>query len=411
MKAIIVGGGIGGLTAAMMLASRGIGCLLFEQSPQLRELGVGITLMPAAVRELAGLGLLPALEAAGVSSAHLYYKTRRGQTVWDEPRGLAAGHDVPQLFLHRGRLLGLLAEAASVRLSPGSIRLGRRLTSVLQSETGVEARFSLADGGEQVETADLLIGADGIYSPTRATLHPGEGLPRWSGLQMWRGAADWPEFLGGASLLILGGVDAKLVIYPIGPGTAPAGRLTNWVVIVRVAPDGSPTPTRADWAREGNLADLAPHLKLFHCEEVDVAGLVTASSTIWEYAMFDRDPVAFWSKGRVTLLGDAAHPMYPMGANGATQAILDARVLADALSSTFGIPAALSRYESERLPATSAIVHANRRGGPEAVIDAVERLAPQGFSDVDAVMSRADRQAILQGYAQKAGIQPKPGDR
>lgn len=337
MKAIIAGGGIGGLTTAIMLAARGIDCSVHEQAARFRELGVGITLMPNAVRELGGLGLLPALQAAGVPSAHLYYKTRRGQTVWDEPRGLAAGHDVPQVFVHRGHLLGLLAGAAQARPPAGSIRLGQRLTSVHQTGTGAEARLALADGGERVETADLLIGADGIYSPTRAALHPDEGPLRWSGLTMWRGAADWTEFLGGASLLILGGVEAKLVVYPIGPGTAPGRRLTNWVVIVRAAPDGSPAPVRADWARDGDPADLAPHLPLFHCDEVEVKGLVAASGTIWEYAMFDRDPAAFWSRGRVTLLGDAAHPMYPMGANGATQAILDARALADALTATSDI--------------------------------------------------------------------------
>lgn len=223
---------------------------------------------------------------------------------------------------------------------------------------------------------------------------------------MWRGAADWPEFLGGASLLILGGVEAKLVLYPIAPGSAPGRRLTNWVVIVRVAPDGSPPPNRADWAREGRFADLAPHLGLFACTEVDVPGLISASPTIWEYAMFDRDPVPTWGTDHVTLLGDAAHPMYPMGANGATQAILDARALADALAGAASVPAALAQYEAARLSPTADIVRANRRGGPEAVIDAVERLAPDGFTDIETVLGRADRQAILQGYAAKVGMAP-----
>jgi 2-polyprenyl-6-methoxyphenol hydroxylase-like FAD-dependent oxidoreductase len=408
MKAVVVGGGIGGLTTAMMLAARGIRCTVHEQSLRHRELGVGITLMPTAVRELAELGILPDLLACGIPSAHLYYQTRRGQTVWDEPRGLAAGHDVPQIFIHRGHFLGLLARATQERLSPGTIRLGQRLTSFRETADGVEARFALAEGGEAVETADLLIGADGIHSPTRAALHPQEGAPRWSGLQMWRGAADWPEFLGGASLLILGGVEAKLVLYPIAPASTAGRRLTNWVVIVRVAPDGSPPPNRADWAREGRLADLAPHLGLFACTEVDVPGLIAASPAIWEYAMFDRDPVASWGTRRVTLLGDAAHPMYPMGANGATQAILDARALADALVAG-DVPAALAQYQTTRLPPTADIVRANRRGGPEAVIDAVERLAPDGFTDVEAVLSRADRQAIRQGYAAKVGMAPAQG--
>lgn len=190
------------------------------------------------------------------------------------------------------------------------------------------------------------------------------------------------------------------------PGSTPDRRLTNWLVIVRVAADGSPRPARADWARQGRLADVVPHLGLFHCAEIDVPGLIAASATIWEYAMFDRDPVNFWSLGRVTLSGDSAHPMYPMGANGAAQVILDARALADALASSQDIPAALAQYQNARLPLTADIVRPNRQGGPEAVIDAVERLAADGFTDVDSILSREARQAILQGYATKVGMSP-----
>lgn len=331
--------------------------------------------------------------------------------MWDEPRGLAAGHDVPQLFVHRGRLLGLLTEAAHARLAPGANRLGQRLTSLLQTDTGVEARFALADGGVAVETADLLIGADGIYSPTRATLHPDEGPPRWSGLQMWRGAADWPAFLGGASLLILGGVEAKLVIYPIAPGTMPGRRLTNWVVIVRVAPDGSPSPARADWAREGT-SPIWP--RTWTCSIATKSTRQVLSrhrarsgnmrcSTATPLRTGAEVASRCWAMRRIRCIR--------LGANGATQAILDARALADALAGTSDIPEALARYQADRLPGTSAIVQANRRGGPEAVIDAVEGLAPDGFADVDAVLSRAERQAILQGYAQQVGMTTVAGAR
>ncbi len=406
MRVLIAGGGIGGLATALMLERRGIPCEVHEQAPAFRELGVGITLMPMAVAELAELGLLPALLRDAIPSAHLHFRTRRGQAVWDEPRGLAAGHPVPQLFVHRGRLLGFLAEAALARLPECAVRLGSRLLDWRETEEGVEATVAGPDGARETRRAEALIGADGIHSAVRARLHPGEGPPRWSGLMMWRGAVDRDAFLGGASLMILGGVDAKLVLYPIGPGSAPDRRLTNWVVIRRQAPDGAPLPDRADWTRPARHADVAPHLDLFSCAELDHRALVAATPEVWAYAMFDRDPAPFWSQGRATLLGDAAHPMYPMGANGGTQAILDARTLADTLVRGNNVAEALARYEAERLPRTAALVRANRQGGPEAVIDAVERLAPEGFTDVDAVLDRAARAAILQDYARMAGSAP-----
>ncbi len=403
MHVVIAGGGIGGLTTALALHARGIRCTVHEQATEFRELGVGITLMPHAVRELATLGLLPALDAVAIRSQHLYYMTRGGQIVWDEPRGLLAGHDVPQFFVHRGMLQSVLVDAVRQHLPAGALVLGARLAQITQDGSGVLATFVDQNGvPASTDHGDVLVGADGIHSVSRAALEPGEGPPLWSGLMLWRGATDWPTFLGGASLLIAGGVEAKFVAYPIAPGRTPDTRLTNWAAITRLAPFGATPPRREDWSREGRMADLAPLLERFDVDTIDVKALVGATEVFWEYPMCDRDPIDRWSENRVTLLGDAAHPMYPMGANGASQAILDARCLADALESASDIPAALQRYQAERLPGTSEIVRLNRIGGPEAVIDAVEQRAPRGFANVDAVLGRTERERIVRGYASKA---------
>ena len=401
MKAIIAGAGIGGLMTALCLHARGIDCEIYEQVEALKELGVGITLMPHGVRQLVDLGLLDDLDRCAIRSEHLFFMTRRGQAVWDEPRGLLAGHDVPQFFIHRGKLQGLLHRAVLARLPAASLQLGRRVAGFSQDGTGVQVELHDRTGPAGQAEGDLLIGADGIHSAVRRALVPEEGDPLWSGLMLWRGATDWPVFLGGATKIILGGLEAKFVAYPIGPGKHPGTRLTNWAVVSRLAPFGATPPRRENWSREGSMADLGPLLPRFRSEHLDLEALVRGTGEFWEYPMCDRTPIAHWSRGRVTLLGDAAHPMYPMGANGGSQAILDARCLADSLATGDPVETVLERYDDERLPQTAEIVRLNRAGGPEAVIDAVEQRAPDGFADIDAVMSRDERGAIVRGYASK----------
>ena len=404
MNVIVVGGGIGGLAAALMLHARGIGVELYEQADAVRELGVGINTLPQAIAELAGIGLLDRLDAVAVRTRELRYLNRFGQEVWREARGVDAGHPVPQFSIHRGRLQAVLRDAVEARLGPGAIRCGRRLVGYEQDAAGVTARFADRAGRKVgVARGSVLVGADGIHSFVRGTLAPDEGAPRWTGLMLWRGARDWPAFLDGRSMIVAGGLEAKVVVYPIAEGATPRTRLTNWAVIGRAGAPGT-APRREDWSREGRWQDLAPHVGGFALPLVDVAGLMRATPVFWEYPMCDRDPLDAWTRGRVTLLGDAAHPMYPVGSNGASQAILDARALADRLVDGGDPTAALMAYEAERRPATAAIVLGNRQGGPEGVIDAVEALAPDGFEDVDAVMPRAAREAIVRGRAGAAAL-------
>jgi 2-polyprenyl-6-methoxyphenol hydroxylase-like FAD-dependent oxidoreductase len=402
MKALIVGAGIGGLAAALACHRRGMECEIYEQSGAVGELGVGINILPNAVRELRDLGLLNRLDLVGVRTYELFYLNRLGQEVWHEPRGMDAGHDVPQFSIHRGHLQSVLAGAVRERLGDDAVRTGRRLVRFEEQAGRVVAVFGDRSGREAGRSeGDVLIGADGIRSTVRAALNPGEGDPVWNGAVLWRGTRDWATFLTGRSMLIAGGLQAKAVIYPIGPGETPATRLTNWAVIG--VPERRSDRWLGDWSRAGSWDELRPFVEPFRIGQVDVLALVSGTPACYEYPLCDRDPLPRWSQGRVTLLGDAAHPMYPVGSNGATQAIIDARCLADRVAE-LGPEAGLAAYDEERRPATAAIAASNRSGGPEGVIDAIEALAPDGFDDIDAVLPHGERERIVRGYAKTSGF-------
>jgi 2-polyprenyl-6-methoxyphenol hydroxylase-like FAD-dependent oxidoreductase len=341
---------------------------------------------------------LPRLDQVGVRTRELRYANHLGQVAWAEARGTWAGHDVPQFSIHRGHLQGLLWTAAAERLGP-TLRTGSRVLGFTQGEGGVTARLA---SGESI-AGDALVGADGIHSNLRALLHPADGGVRWQGIQMWRGAVDWPMLWDGQTMCIAGDRRAKLVLYPIGPGSSPDRRLLNWVVYMSQDGAGASPPGRQDWSREADRATVLPHVAHFRLPFIDPAALIRASERASEYPMCDRDPLPWWTQGRVTLLGDAAHPMYPVGSNGASQAVLDARCLADLLAAG-DVPAALAAYEAERLPKTSAIVASNRLGGPERVIDFVADRAPDGFADLSAVATQDELAAIVGGYARLAGF-------
>jgi len=404
MKVLIVGSGIGGLTCALMLHDRGIAVELHEQAPTIRELGVGINVLPQAIAELTRIGLLDQLDEVAVRTSELFYLNRFGQEIWREQRGIAAGHPVPQFSVHRGQLQALLLAAVRARLGPGVVHVNHRLHTFEQDDHQVTARFVGRAGTElEAATGDVLIGVDGIHSVVRHHLVPDESGPQWNGLTIWRGARDWPAFLDGRSMIVAGGLTSKIVLYPIGPGETAGTRLTNWAVLGRKGPMDE-TPAAQDWSRTGRWEDVLPKLDGYDLPEVDVAALIRSTATFWEYPMSDRDPLDTWTAGRVTLLGDAAHPMYPVGSNGASQAILDTRCLADALADSDDPVRALADYEAQRLPVTTEIVRGNRLGGPEGVIDAVDALAPDGFDDIEAVLPRAKRAAIVRARAGAAAI-------
>jgi 5-methylphenazine-1-carboxylate 1-monooxygenase len=400
---LIAGGGIGGLTLALMLHQKGIDCQVLEAAAATKPLGVGINALPHSIRELAALDLLPRLDEIGIRTRQLTYANHLGQPIWSEPRGLHAGHDVPQFSIHRGRLHAMLWQAARECLGTAALSPDRRLIGYTQHADHVEATFQEAGGTREVLTGEALIGADGIHSTLRVSLHPDDPGIRWNGIQMWRGAVDWPAFDGGDSMVIAGDAVAKLVLYPIGPGATENTRLTNWVIYAHVSEPSVPPPARESWSRLGQY-DAFRHLaERLHLPFIDVSQLIRSTAEIFEYPMCDRDPLPWWTQGRVTLLGDAAHPMYPVGSNGASQAILDARCLCDLLTK-HSAPEALLAYEADRLPATAAVVASNRVGGPERVIDLVANRAPDGFAQIEDIATEAELAGIVRGYAQLAGF-------
>ncbi|HJS86980.1 MAG TPA: flavin-dependent oxidoreductase [Acetobacteraceae bacterium] len=408
MKALVIGGGIGGFATALSLHERGIAVEVFEQAPAIRELGVGINLLPHAVKELTDLGLLDQLDATGIRTSELIYCNRFGQRIWTEPRGLEAGYPCPQFSIHRGQLQGLLYRAARERIGPGAIHLGHRLAGFEQDSTGVTARFA-AESGAPLPSwrGDVLVGADGIHAATRAQIYPEEGPPTWNGHMLWRGAVEGEPFLSGRSMLIAGDRKEKVVLYPIAREAAERGRaLINWAVWIRLGDGSAPPPRREDWSRPGRLNEVLPHFAHWRFDWFDVPGLMRRTPVFYEYPMCDRDPLLRWSFGRVTLLGDAAHPMYPVGSNGAAQAIIDGRALARALASGGAVEEALRAYEAERLPATGQIVLSNRRMGPEQVIDIVAERAPDGFERLEDVISQDELLGIARRYRQVAGFEP-----
>ena len=408
MKALVIGGGIGGLATALCLHDKGIEVEVFERSREIRELGVGINTLPHAIKELADLGLLEALDAVAIRTHELIYTNRLGQEIWREPRGLDAGYDVPQFSIHRGRLQGVLHQAVRERIGDENLHTGHDCVDITQDDDRATAHFVTRGDGEGAleRSGDIVIAADGIHSATRARFYPDEGPPAWNGIMLWRGATEWPPFLTGRDMVIAGGMDAKLVLYPISNDTEDRGKvLMNWAVGAKLGDGSSPPPRREDWSREGRLDEVLPFVEnVFKLDVLDAVALIRATPEFFEYPMCDRDPIPQWTFGRVTLLGDSAHPMYPVGSNGASQAILDARCLTDMLLAHDDPRAALKAYEAERVPVTTEIVETNRKGGPERVIDVVTQRAPDGFDKLEDVASQDELAAIVGGYSQLAGF-------
>ena len=403
MKAIVVGGGIGGLTTALSLHAAGIDAEVYEAVAEIRPLGVGINLLPHATRELTELGLADRLEAAAIRTRELIYANKHGQEIWREPRGLDAGYRWPQYSIHRGTLQAILLDAARTRLGADRIRCDRRLVSFEQDGSGVRATFADAAGGTHAARGDLMIACDGIHSTVRSIFWPDEGLPKWNGRILWRGMTEAAPYLSGRSMIMAGHESQKFVCYPISPEAAARGRsLANWIAELQV--DDRAGFRREDWNRPGSLADFLPRFESWDFGYLDVPGLIRGAAAVYEFPMVDRDPLPRWRHGRVTLLGDAAHPMYPIGSNGASQAILDARVLAHRLATFGDAVAALDAYEEERRPATARIVLANRANGPEVVMQLVETRAPDGFANVDDVISRDELEAASRDYKRLAGF-------
>ena len=397
MRCVVIGAGIGGLATALSLHEVGADVDIFESAEKVRPLGVGINLLPHAVRELDAMGLLGELRARSIAPDLLVYYTRRGQEIWREPRGSAAGYPWPQLSLHRAALQEVLLHAVVDRIGADRLHLDHRLVRIDDREDNAIAVF---DDARVV--GDLVVAADGIHSAARAQHYPDEGPPLWNGSLLWRGIAEVEPVLDGRTMVWAGHADQKFVGYPIAD--LPDGRQAfNFIAELR-RPD-SDLASAEDWNRTGSLDDFLFEFESWKFDWIDVPTIVRGAPETFLFPMVDREPLPRWTFGHATLLGDAAHPMYPIGSNGASQAILDARVLAGCLRRQAGdVEEALARYDAVRRPATAAIVYANRGLGPELPMKLVEERAPGGFDDIADVITPEEIANVTEGYRRTAGF-------
>lgn len=403
---IIIGGGIGGLTLALALHQKNIPFKVYEAAEVIKPLGVGLNLLPHAMRDLAALGLEEALRSKGIETKEYVFYTANGQRVFDEPRGLNAGYPVPQMSIHRGDLHMALLKAVRERAGDDSVIAGHRCVKVDQNEYEAIVYFADSASGEPLEPVrgQLAIACDGVHSVARAQFHPNEAVPRYEGTTQYRGTTVWPSFLSGASMVYMGTYETgKLIIYPIRDNVDGKGnQLINWVIEVSRPQEHL---LRRDWNKQAQLEEFIHHFEHCNFDWLDVPAVMRAAETVLEYPMVDQEPLPWWTKGRITLLGDAAHPMMPRGSNGAAQAIIDATTLARLLAEMSDRKAALKVYEAERLKATSDVVLANRGIAPDAILRVVqERTEGKPFERIDDVIDRKEMQEWQDRYRKVAGF-------
>ena len=396
MKIIIAGGGIGGLTAALLLHKAGVEIKVFESVRNIKPLGVGINLLPHSVAVLNELDLIPKLQRIAVSAKALLYYNKFGQKFWEEPRGMYAGYKVPQFSIHRGKFQQLLFEEAKAIIGEENILTNHHLQSFKEEDDKVAACFIDHASGEIVhkETGDALISADGIHSVVRKYFYPNEGEPKFTGIVLWRAVSEAAPNLLNSSMVMIGNTTQKFVAYPIRE-TETASTI-NW--IAEIKNENNTAPPKRDWNKKVDKEIFLPAFASWKYDWLDVPALIEAATEVYEFPMIDRDPLPQWTFGCISLLGDAAHPMYPIGSNGASQAILDAKALADSIASNKNIQQALMEYEQQRREPTSKIVLTNRENGPDKIMEIMEQRAPDGFAELNDVITHEELETIANQY-------------
>ena len=403
MDVAIIGAGMGGLTLALELHEAGIPCRIYEAVPELAPLGVGINVLPHASAELCRLGLEEALAKVAITTRESVFFNRFGQLIYTEPAGQFAGYDTPQFSIHRGDLQMVLADAVRERLGEDAIVMGHKCTTIDQDKEGVNVGFESPAGEKLPDVrANIVVACDGVHSTVRKHFYPDEGGLRYSGVNIWRGVTRWPAILSGASMIRVGWLTTgKMVIYPIRDSIDAAGnQLINWAVEIE-----TPRHITRDWNRRGEIGDFIEAVDDWVFDWLDVPAMIRAADQILEYPMMDQEPLDRWTFGRVTLLGDAAHPMVPRGSNGAAQAILDAQELRRALVHIDDPTAALTAYQQVRLPATAEVVRANRIMPPDILLkEVLDRTGDKPFDRIEDVISEEEMSAISQRYKRIAGF-------
>jgi 2-polyprenyl-6-methoxyphenol hydroxylase-like FAD-dependent oxidoreductase len=401
MTISIIGGGIAGLSLALGLHQKGIACEVYESVAEVKEIGVGITLLPHAMKELAALGVQAELEAAGIENLESVFYTRHGQYVYREARGRHAGYALPEIGIHRGKLHRILFQAVLQRLGADHVHTGHRCTGFSQDAEGVTLQLTLSDGSSRAVHSEFAVACDGVNSAVRKQMHPQDKVC-FAGINTWRGVTVHPPILTGKSYLRIGTVEAgKMVIYPIVDNVDGQGnQLINWVAELQ-----RPDAAMNDWNKAGDPAVCAAIFKDWKFPFLDVPHLILQAESVFEYPMVDKDALPFWTQGRMTLMGDAAHPMYPRGSNGSAQALIDARTLVDCLAQQPDAQAAFQAYETLRLAPTAKVVQTNRTVPPDFIIMKADELSHgQPFNHIDDLISQDELRAISEHYKTVAGF-------
>jgi 2-polyprenyl-6-methoxyphenol hydroxylase-like FAD-dependent oxidoreductase len=403
-RVLIAGGGIGGLATALTLHQIGVPFSVFEGVREMRPLGVGINIQPNAVRELGDLGIgEDMLDQVGVPAREWALVGLNGNDIYAEPRGRLAGYNWPQYAVHRGRFHVMLYDTLVARAGADAVRLGCRVTGYRKEGDGVVALVETASGERLEERGALLVGADGIHSAVRAQMHPGQPPIHWGGALMWRGTSLAKPIRTGASFIGLGTHRHRMVIYPISHPDPETGlAMINWIAEVVV--DAGEGWKQRGWFREVGIDDFIHHFEDWRWPWLDVPALIRGSAGAYENPMIDRDPVPTWQDGPVGLLGDAAHAMYPTGSNGASQAIMDARILGASLLAEGVTPAALAAYDARLCGPISQLVLRNRGAGPFGLLNLVDERCGGTFDNIDDVIPAEERTAFMAGYKAAAGF-------
>jgi 2-polyprenyl-6-methoxyphenol hydroxylase-like FAD-dependent oxidoreductase len=403
MKVAIVGGGICGLSLALNLRKRGIAARVYERAPEIKPLGVGITLLPHAMREFSALGLGDELLAAGIENRESCFYNRFGQLIYREDRGKFAGYQYPEVGIHRGKLHVILYDAVKKNLGADAVVTDCEATAVEQDDAGATVHFKRTSTGEKRDSvrADVVIDCEGVNSAIRKQFYPDDKIA-FSGINTWRGVTRRKPINGGRTYMRVGSINTgKMVIYPIVDNIDGDGnQLINWMAEIK-----RDTAVQNDWNKPGDLADFYPIYEDWRFDWLDVAQMIRDADQILEYPMVDKDPIAKWTFGRVTLAGDAAHPMYPRGSNGAAQAAIDARTLADMLVKNADARDALKAYEDARAKPAAKVVETNRSTPPDFINIKVEELVgDRPFDNLDKYISQDELRALSENYKRVAGF-------
>jgi len=403
MSVIIAGGGIGGLTMALTCHQIGVQAVVLESVRNMAPLGVGINLQPNAIRELIDLGLEDELGSIGIEAREWALVGRNGKDVWSEPRGRLAGYRWPQYSVHRGELQMLLYRTVLERMGPDAVRTGHRVTGYRNESQGVTVQVDTRDGGSTVVQGSVIVAADGLHSSVRAQMHPTQPAPHWEGAVLWRGATYGPPIRSGASFTLIGSLDQRFIHYPISAPDPDTGlQLQNWIAELSFDPsEGWP---ESNWNRQVDIGKFLPSFEDWKFDWLDIPSLVRDSPAVWEFPMVDRDPAHHWVDERVCLLGDAAHVMYPVGSNGASQAIVDARVMGAKFLDDGVSAEALQAFQDELIEPMSALVLRNRGNGPVGILGLVDERCGGVFEDIDDVIPRAEVESFMANYKAAAGF-------